>query len=129
MRRQKPISVRVRAPSRGLVSRLPGESADRMPGQGILTPGTQQRAASVASNVRYEDGVVCNAPGYETVKLTAAVLYGLVAHWALDEDEGLRLDDSGNSRDLTEVLGLKGAPEHLGTEEGKKGMATVFPGP
>jgi hypothetical protein len=130
MRRAKPISVRVRAPSRGLVSRLPGESADRMQAQGGLVPGTEKRAASRASNVRYEDGVVCNAPGYEKVALQSALLDGLVAAWSLDETAGNRLDATVNNHLLTPVEGLDdrtGLTATVGSEGGQFALAAVFP--
>jgi hypothetical protein len=129
MRRAKPISVRVRAPSRGLVTRLPGESADQMPAQGGIAPGTLQRAASVASNVRYEDGVVCNAPGYERISVSSATLSGLVAQWHLDELQGVRSDASGNGHSLTEVPGydsLAGGQISVTSEVGKIGRAALF---
>lgn len=67
MRRQNAISVRVRMPSRGLVTRLPSESADR------FRSTDTQHVSVVAQNVRYEDGVVAAAPGYEQVTLTPSI--------------------------------------------------------
>jgi len=129
VRRQKSLNVRVRAPSRGLVSRLPGESADKMPAQGGIAPGVEDRAASRASNVRYEDGVVCNAPGYEKVALQASALTGLVAQWSLDERSGDRADRSGNARTLSEVTGMvdaAGTEGGVGAEGGKFNLAARF---
>lgn len=68
MRRKNAISVRVKSPTRGLVSRLPGETGSLMPAQGGLAQ-VSPNAATVSSNTRYEDGVVCAAPGYEKVVL------------------------------------------------------------
>ena len=96
-----------------------------MPGQGQITPGSTQRAASVASNVRYEDGVVCNAPGYEKVVISSDILTGLVAHWNLDELSGPRADDSGNLHALTAVLDDAGGS--VGTDPGKFKTAARFP--
>lgn len=129
MRRQNSLAVRVQAPSRGVVSRLPGESADRMPAQGGIAPGTQKRAASRASNVRYEDGVTCNAPGYEKVKLEASVLSGLVAQWGLDERAGSREDRSGNGHTLQDVPGIltpAGAEQGVDAEGGRFSLAARF---
>src|SRR5881394_773265 len=99
MRRQNPISVRVRAPSRGLVTRLPGESAD------LLRPGDLKRTSTNAQNVRYEDGVIKNCPGFSGVQI-GSLFPGLLAHWKMDEAVGSRLDSSVNSYDLTPVDGL-----------------------
>src|SRR5579859_614952 len=79
MRRANPISVRVRAPSSGLVTRLPGESADQ------LRPGDEHKVAFVAQNMRYEDGVMRNAPGYGQVKFLSSLVTGAIAHWRFDE--------------------------------------------
>lgn len=112
MRRAKPISVRVKAPSRGLVTRLPGEVADLLPATGglvqssIFLPSSMRRASAVASNVRYEDGVVAAAPGYQTIELDATILSGLIAQWNLDEVDGNRADASGNGHTLILVQGL-----------------------
>jgi len=95
---------------------------------GPLSLAAMRRASAVASNVRYEDGVVCNAPGYETVQLQAAILDGLVARWALDETTGSRLDTSGNEHTLTEVTGLReGGITGVDSEIGKFGVAALFP--
>src|SRR5271157_5568491 len=107
MRRSKPISVRVRAPSRGLVTRWPTESADLLATQGVAygLPGISQRAAVIASNVRYEDGVVCNAPGYDRVELDIPLLDGLIAFWKLEEASGTRFDATLNHNDLQDQPG------------------------
>src|SRR5215469_2652345 len=91
MRRQKSLSVRVRAPSRGLVTRLPGESADLLPSKGgvaipstLMSLGSFQRAASFASNVRFDNGVIRNAPGYESIQVTSNILNGCLAYWSFD---------------------------------------------
>lgn len=105
MRRSKPISVRVRAPSRGLVTRWPSESADLLATQGVQygVPGALNRSAVVASNVRYEDGVIANAPGYDRIELVFPLTVGLLAHWRMDEATGTRFDATTNGRDLTDV--------------------------
>jgi hypothetical protein len=94
MRRADPISVRVRAPSRGLVTRFPRESAD------MYRQGDMQRTATDAQNVRYEDGVIRNAPGYTQAQVGSMVA-SLVAHWRMDEADGTRFDASINSYDLS----------------------------
>lgn len=130
MRREKPLSVTVKAPTRGLISRLPGQTADYLPqSPGALLPGGAQKAASRASNVRYEDGVICNAPGYERVKLTATILVGLIAHWAMDEQSGNRVDATENGRDLTEVDGFDSlieSPVVVSFEVGKFNNGALF---
>lgn len=136
MRRAKPISVRVKAPSRGLVTRLPGELADQIPPSGglvpvsIFLPSTMRRAAALSSNVRYEDGVVAKAPGYQTVSVSANILTDFIAQWNLDELSGTRFDSSGNAHNLTEVDGIDslfGLTLTVGTEEGKFDNAALFP--
>lgn len=72
MRRKKNISVKLRGLSRGLVSRIPGELDNLMPAKGgvaVVPPA----ATTVASNVRYENGVTCSAPGYESINLTGTL--------------------------------------------------------
>lgn len=130
MRRSKAISVRVRAPSRGLISRLPGEAADLLAAQGGLVQGTMQRAAARASNVRYEDGVVCNAPGHERITITSDLLDGLIAAWPLNEVGGDRYDQSGNNHTLTEITGIDETGVDLSyvlSETGKFKLAALFP--
>lgn len=100
MRRLNPAKVLVKAPSRGLVTRWPGETADQL-ASGVdkfSLPGMANRASTVASNVRYQDGVVKNAPGYAKIVLPNTI----IAHWPLDELTGVRFDTAGNHLDLTE---------------------------
>lgn len=74
---RKPFSVKVTAPSTGLNTRVPrlgsgalanygayGESAAGLSSQVAL------RDAVFCSNMRFEDGVACNSPGYEAVTMT-----------------------------------------------------------
>lgn len=96
MRRENPISVRIRAPSRGLVTRYPSESADQ------FRAGDYERTSVVAQNVRYEDGVIRNSPGYSTAELKVPVLETLVAHYRMDDPSlpGVRIDSTANHYDL-----------------------------
>lgn len=106
MRREKPISVVVTAPTRGLVTRLPSLSADLLPTQSgeiqgsILSAASSKRAATVAQNVRYEDGVVCAAPGYQRIQLSSELLQNMSAYWPLQEASGTRYDLSHNGYNL-----------------------------
>lgn len=59
-------------PSRGLVTRLPSESAD------LFRKGDTERTFAVAQQVRFEDGVVCAAPGYERVTISGTPGVSLV---------------------------------------------------
>src|SRR5437879_1603019 len=88
MRRANPLSIRVKAPSRGLVTRWPSDSAD------LLNPADLQRVCVEAQNVRFEDGVIAAAPGYERAGLDS-LFTGLVAYWKLDETTGTRKDSFG----------------------------------
>lgn len=100
MRRINAVNVKVKAPSRGLVTRWPGETADQL-ATGVdkfSLPGMANRVATFATNMRYEDGVMKNAPGY--VKVQGAD--SLVAHWPLDEATGTRFDSGPLHLDLTE---------------------------
>ncbi len=54
------FEVVIRAPTLGLVTRVPGDQPD-------------VRAATAASNVRFDDGVIRNAPGCAPVILDAAL--------------------------------------------------------
>lgn len=133
MRRAKSISVVVKAPSRGLVTRLPSLSADLLPTQSVEIQGTLlssaafQRASAVAQNVRYEDGVVCTAPGYSRVTLSSALLQSFIAYWPLQEASGTRYDASSDHYDLTDVPGTApGVPDIL-SDGGIIGLAAVFP--
>ncbi len=92
MRRKNAISVRVRNPSRGLVTRLPSELADEM------RQGDINRTFYVANNVRFEDGVVAAAPGYKRVVLATPLLEDLSSHWRLNEIAGeIRIDSHGDN--------------------------------
>lgn len=97
-------SVKVKGPSRGLVTRLPAELADQM------KEGDKNRTATRAENVRFEDGTAGNARGHKRVSQTSALLTGLVAHWRLDEGTGSRVDVVGGL-DLTpfEATGNEGS--------------------
>ncbi len=70
MRRTKPLSVKVKAPSRGLVTRWPSETADQLGHQ--FGAKDQNRAATASENVRYEAAVIANAPGYDSATLVGA---------------------------------------------------------
>lgn len=129
MRRQNPLSLKVKAPSRGLVTRFPGETADALAtgNPQFNSLGQGNRASTVGSNVRYEDGVVRNAPGYDRVNLDITILDGIVAHWRMDEAAGsTRLDATLNHRNLTEQAGT--APDNLTVEQdtGKFGASALF---
>lgn len=129
MRRQNPLSLKVKAPSRGLVTRFPGETADALAtgNPQFNSLGQGNRASTVGSNVRYEDGVVKNAPGYDRVNLDITILDGIVAHWRMDEAAGsTRKDATLNHRDLTEQAGT--APDDLtvGQDTGKFESSALF---
>lgn len=132
MRRAKPISIVVKAPSRGLVTRLPTESADLLPTNSgilqatLLSSAAYQRASSAAQNVRYEDGVVCAAPGYQTIILDSALLNGIIAYWPLTEPFGTRFDATPNHRDLTDVPGTNGL-DVISDPGILDGLAVLFP--
>jgi hypothetical protein len=66
--------------------------------------GDMQRTATDAQNVRYEDGVTKNAPGYTQAQVGSLVT-GLLAHWRMEEASGTRIDASINSYDLAESPG------------------------
>lgn len=101
MRRKKPISVKVKAPSRGLVTRWPSETADRMnPSNMLGASPDSQRVCAVAQNVRFEDGVIAAAPGYKRVQLVTSLLTNCISHWTFNEASGTRYDSFG-SNDLT----------------------------
>lgn len=89
-------SVKVKGPSRGLVTRLPAELADQM------KEGDKLRTATRAENVRFEDGTAGNGRGHKRTTLSNALLTGLVAHWRFNEATGLREDIIGDL-DLTPV--------------------------
>lgn len=88
MRRRDSASVRVRAPSRGLVTRLPNELADQ------LADTDRRRVWVDAQNMRFEDGIAGNARGLFRTKRSGGLLTSLVHHWRFDEAAG----DPGDSR-------------------------------
>lgn len=96
MRRRKALSVRVRNPSRGLVTRLPAEEADE------LRSGDKNRVFVDANNVRFEDGCVAAAPGFTKVNVGTEILEDFKSHWRMDEASGARVDSHGDN-DLHEV--------------------------
>jgi hypothetical protein len=136
MRRAKPISVTVKAPTRGLVTRLPSLSSDLMPTQSteisgtLLSTAAYQRASAVAQNVRYEDGVVCAAPGYLRINLTSELLQGIIAYWPLQELNSTRYDATPNHNNLTDVPGSfpGGIADVLSGPGILGGLAALFPG-
>lgn len=70
MRRSKAVEVEVKQPSRGLITRAPSDFANPRQDQ----PNTDfLRAATEASNVRFEEGVATNAPGYERIVICPAL--------------------------------------------------------
>ena len=94
----------------------------------LLSAATMQRAAAVAQNVRYEDGVMCAAPGYLRVVLSSELLQSIVAFWHLNEASGTRYDATPNYLDLTDVPAtLPGMPDVL-SSPGILGAAALFPG-
>ena len=135
MRRAKPISVVVIAPTRGLVTRLPSLAADLLPTQSTEIQGTLlsasqiKRAAAVAQNTRYEDGVVCAAPGYQRIILSSELLQGIVAYWPLQEASGTRFDATPDHYNLTDVPGIYpgGLPDILSSPGILGGLAALFP--
>jgi hypothetical protein len=66
----------------------------------MFRQGDMQRTATDAQNVRYEDGVIRNAPGYTQAQV-GSIVTGILAHWRMEEASGNRLDSSINSYDLT----------------------------
>src|SRR5437899_3239794 len=98
MIRRNAVSVKVKAPSRGLVTRWPSETAD------ACNSSPDNRVWTVAQNVRFEDGVIAAAPGYVRAKLNTPALADMVAHWKMEEASGTRYDSFGLN-DLPEALG------------------------
>jgi hypothetical protein len=86
----------VQAPSRGLVTRWPTNTADKRAQQDL------QRVCVLAENVRFADGVMAAAPGYEQVLLNTSILANCLAHWRLDEASGQRYDAHINGHTLAE---------------------------
>jgi Concanavalin A-like lectin/glucanases superfamily len=113
MRRQKPISARVKAPSRGLVTRYPSETAD------LMQEGDQDRVATVAQNMRFVGGTAQNAAGYERVNIVTPLLANMVAHWRFDEAGGNRADSVGRNI-------LEDTSQTILSAEGKLGKAAVL---
>jgi hypothetical protein len=60
MRGRNAISVEVVSPSKGLLTRIPSNQPSKVGVKGSFT---------VATNVRFDDGVVRNAPGFKQVKI------------------------------------------------------------
>lgn len=133
MRRARPISLIVKAPSRGLVTRLPALSADLLPTNSaelqstLLSSAAYQRASVAAQNVRYEQGVVCSAPGHARISLSSELLQGLLAYWRLQEPGGTRYDATANHYDLTDVAGTAPGVSDILSDDGVIGMAALFP--
>lgn len=88
--------------------------------------GDMQRTATDAQNVRYEDGVTRNAPGYTQAQV-GSLVSGLLAHWRMEEASGNRIDASINSFDLVEVPGINTdvvpSTVHINQTTGKIGKA------
>lgn len=136
MKRQKSLSVKVRAPSRGLVTRLPGESADLLLSKGnmavpstLIAMGSYQRASSNASNVRYANGVIYNAPGFQNISVNTPILSDVVAYWSLDGPAGTWTDGTGNGNTLTAQAGWDpvDGPTSVGEVPGLFVGAASFP--
>lgn len=105
MRRKNPSTVTVKAPSRGLVTRLPSEIADLFNPATPTTAGDGKRVCVVAENVRFENGTCGNAPGTERVSLDTSLLASMVSHWKLNEVGETRYDSHG-SLDLLDPANL-----------------------
>lgn len=94
------VTARRRGPFAGLVSRFPSDVSDKFQGRERGTP------FDVAENVRFDGGVVRNAPGYELVRLHGeweTLLHSLYAHYDLDEATGATRADTHGSLDLSDV--------------------------
>lgn len=127
MRRQKPIAVKVKAPSRGLSTRWPSETADLAGTAAIIgPPADSKRVCVVAQNMRFEDGVMASAPGHERVGLVTALLTNCVYHWPLDEASGARVDLVVGSK-LNPAVGGDAIP-NVESVAGKIGRAAHFTG-
>lgn len=135
MIRRKAVSVKVKSPSKGLVTRWPSETADRFystpPDLATLQTGMAlQRSWTVAQNVRFEDGVITAAPGYIRANLVfsgSTLLASLVAHWRLDEASGIRYDASVNDNDLVDTILVSNHPGvALSATPGKIANAAFF---
>ena len=88
----------------------------------MFRPGDLQRISTDAQNVRYEDGVIKNVPGYTQAQVGSLVA-NILAHWRMDEASGTRFDSSLNSIDLS----YSGAPVPLVQVPGKIGKAVQAP--
>lgn len=124
MRRKKPLKVSVKAPSRGLVTRFPSELADLMEEKDI------KRTFVEAQNVRFEDGVVACAPGYEKVDITSGTISNLlddcVGHFRFDESAAPYVDQvSANNFTETDSSELGHSFPSIDTS-GKLGNAIRF---
>lgn len=132
MIRKGAVSVKVKAPSRGLVTRLPPNIADLSTFQQSysgLTIGDANRAVVVAQNMRFEDGVMCNAPGYEQVIMSGAgLLTDLLAHWTMDEASGTRSDSLGvwNLTDPTTAIQTGPNPDQIALPGGNQTLFSGF---
>lgn len=140
MIRRNPISIKVKAPSKGLVTRWPSDTADRFnstpPDTATLQTGMAlQRCWSVAKNVRFEDGCIKTAPGYQSVSLSSSLLTNVLSHFRMDEATGTRYDAFGHNN-LTDVPGTQtyvtsGGHQvfafDVGQVAGKIGFAANFP--
>lgn len=94
----------------------------------LLSSAAFKRASAVAQNVRYEDGVVCTAPGYQRISLSSELLKGIVAYWPLQEPSGTRFDATPSYNNLTDVPPnfATAMPDVLSTT-GIIGAAALFP--
>ena len=99
MRRKDAISIRVRGPSKGLVTRLPSDEADQ------FRPADRGKVSVVGSNVRYEKGVIASAPGYQKILQHTAILEDSTHHWSFDEAIGGVRKDSIGTVDLPDTAG------------------------
>jgi len=70
---------------------LPPELADK------LKPNDVNRTCVVAQNVRFEDGVVAAAPGFEQVEMSDSLATTLLHHWTLNEASETRVDVHGDN--------------------------------
>lgn len=118
MIRKGAFAISVKAPSRGLVTRWPSETADRFTAAqtdlaSLYTGMVLKRACAVAQNVRFEDGVMCAAPGYQKIQYSTTLLANCIAHWRMDEASGTRVDLFGTYPAL-EVSPAFATPGKLG---------------
>lgn len=64
MRDKRSVSMEVVSPSRGLITRIPSNQPSKMGVKGSFT---------VAENIRFDDGVVRNGPGYKRVEVFGVI--------------------------------------------------------